>query len=299
MRILTIPKELDRGRVDAALHELAPALSRRVARKLVDSGAVARAGVRAQSRDHVRTGEPLAFYEETVDASIALSLGVFYENNDFLIVSKPPGLASHGGPLVKDSVAARIANIYKSGGLAHRLDRGTSGLFIIGKSPEGLRGLAARMEGGQIIKHYRTIVAGVMLQNETRIDAPLRVLDEPMGNKPKVIVDARGGQPAVTNVRVIARFERYSYLNVTIETGRTHQIRAHLAHAGHPILGDPRYGDDAKNEWARDTLGVARPLLHCHRLACEADDLTFDREAFTEPDFARTLKFFQAFAPEK
>lgn len=303
LQTLIIPDALDRERVDNALHDLAPSISRRVARALVESGGVACRGVRAQARDRARRGEELKYFAETIETTIALRLGVFYEDINFLIINKPPGLAAHAGPLVEDSLAARISNLIKGAGLAQRLDRGSSGLMLIGKNREALASLARKLESGSIGKYYRTIVAGRVEPDELRIDAPLRVTDEPMGNRPKVVIDRDGGQPARTHARVLARFERYSYLEVTIETGRTHQIRAHLASAGHAILGDPRYGtpeggDARRNEWARDTLGVARPLLHCHRLVVPRDDgETVDREAWMEPDFARTLKFFQAFAP--
>ncbi|MBI3817434.1 MAG: RluA family pseudouridine synthase [Planctomycetes bacterium] len=296
MRIFTISKELDRERADAVLHELVPEISRRAARALVDAGSAARDGVRAQPRERVRAGEEFKYCEHE-ETAIALGLAVFHENEDYLIINKPPGLASHGGPLVKDSVAARLIQLGAGAGLAQRLDRGSSGLMIIGRSPSALRDLAAMIENLRISKYYHAIVAGRVENEYLTIDSPLRVLDEPMGNRPKVIVDAAKGLPAVTRVRVIERFERYSFVEATIETGRTHQIRAHLSSVGHALLGDARYGNEAMNVWARETHGVARPLLHCSRMVVPAaKQPAADCEAYREPDFDRTLQFLRAYA---
>jgi 23S rRNA-/tRNA-specific pseudouridylate synthase len=122
------------------------------------------------------------------------------------------------------------------------------------------------VEAGAAKKTYLALVSGVVRADAGTIDVPLRVTDEPMGNRPKTVPDAAHGLPAITRYRVARRFSDASLLEVTIETGRTHQIRAHLRHLGHPIWGDPRYGEPERNDRLRETFGIDRPLLHASRL---------------------------------
>jgi RluA family pseudouridine synthase len=286
-----IPPELDGARLDAALHALAPAVSRRAARRLCDAGAVALDGVRAAASARARAGGEIAFDAATSDASLLLGLRVVDEDPDWLVIEKPAGLASHGGPKVDDSVAKRLAAHRSGAGLAQRLDRGASGLLVIGAHQESLRALAASMESGAIARTYLAIAAGAPAEDAFTIELPLRILDEPMGNQSKVVVDREAGLAARTRVRVLERFPTFSLLEVELDTGRTHQIRAHLAAVGHPLLGDPRYGNPNKNAWARETHGVARPLLHAARLRLPHPRTGEPRayEAFGDPDFARLV----------
>lgn len=297
LRTIPIPPELDRARLDEALHAVEPRLSRAVSRRLCEAGAVARAGVRAAARDRVRAGDAIAYDPDTVKPSLALRLGVVHDDAECCVVHKPPGLAVHGGPLVKDSVAARLAKTLPEAGLAQRLDRGTSGLLLVGKDSTTLGALARALEARQVERTYLAWGVGTPARGTFTIEAPLRVLDEPMGNRPKVVVDLERGERAVTHARVVGRSPvgpfPLTLLELTLETGRTHQVRAHLAHAGLAVLGDPRYGDAAANAFARGTLGVARPLLHATRLTFP-HPRTGERiacEAFGEPDFARVRAY--------
>ncbi len=289
MKELVVPPALDRARLDFVLHECDADLSRRVARLLVESGGVRRNGVRAGARERVLAGETVAYFPEFAESTLALRLGVVQEDGDLLVLHKPPGLAVHRGPLVKDSVAGRLEKTFPGCGLAHRLDRGASGLLLVGKHSEALRALASAVEGGRVERVYLAVVLGP-LEGERRIDLPLRILDEPMGNAPKAVPDP-SGLPARTVIRALERRPDFTLVEARLETGRTHQIRAHLAAIGHPILGDPRNGDPAANEKARQTHGVGRPLLHSHRLALDhpstRERLSF--EAAREPDFERVL----------
>ncbi|MFN0206975.1 MAG: RluA family pseudouridine synthase [Planctomycetota bacterium] len=296
MQQFTIPSSLDRARVDETLHVLDPAISRRAARTLADLGGVAAGGVRRSASARVRAGSSLAFCKEYISISLELGLPVFFENNDLLIISKPPGLAVHGGPLIKDSVVARLRKLGAGSGLVSRLDREASGLLMIGKNAPSLREYAAQTESGLIQKEYWAIASGTIKTDSLTIDFPLRVLDEPMGNLPKTIVDYENGDPALTNVKVVARVKDFTFVSVRIATGRTHQIRAHLAAAGFPLVGDARYGNPEVNRIARETYGAARTMLHCRKLEFRgmppetSQELTAEITtitAWTEPDFDR------------
>lgn len=290
MRELSVPAALDGARLDAALHELAPELSRRTARALAASGAVRVGGVRAAAADRVRAGAVIAYEPAVVETSVALGLGVVHADADVLVLHKPPGLAVHGGPLVKDSVALRLAKAFPGAGLAHRLDRGASGLLLVGRNADSLRALAAAMETGAIERRYLALVVGAF-EGDRAIDVKLRVTDEPRGDRPKVVPDPIGGQPARTLVRARERLRDATLVEAVLETGRTHQVRAHLASIGHPILGDPRYGDPAANAAARATHGVARPLLHASFLwmVHPRTGARLELASALEPDFARVL----------
>lgn len=284
-----IPESLDRSRVDGLLHRAEPSMSRSVARRLAESGGVALDGVRTPPSARARAASALSWHPEHIESTLALGLGVFYENEDFIILSKPPGLAVHGGPLVGDSVVVRLKPVAPGSGLTSRLDRETSGLLLVGKHSAALARAANWIERGLITKEYRAIAAGRIERDRFTIDLPLRVLDEPMGNRPKTIVDPKGGQPARTEIVVIDRSKETTTVSAWLPTGRTHQIRAHLAAIGHPIVGDPRYGNVEFNARAKSTWGAARTLLHCHSIefAGENDGNAFSARAWCEPDFAR------------
>lgn len=145
------------------------------------------------------------------------------------------------------------------------------------------------MERGEVEREYLAVANGAIERDAFAIDLPLLVTDEPQGNQPKVLVDRERGQRAVTHLVVEARGKQFSLVRLRLETGRTHQIRAHLRAIGHPLLGDPRYGDAAANERARSTHGIDRAMLHCDRLVAPrpSDGARIEARAFAEPDFAR------------
>jgi len=201
---------------------------------------------------------------------------VVYEDPALLVLDKPAGVAVHGGSGVSFGVieslrAARPQT--KVLELAHRLDRDTSGLLIVCQKRSALVELHRQLREGEVEKVYTAIVKGAPAQDAFDVSEPLHKYVTGSGER-RVSVQ-EGGRSALTKVTVKKRGAQFSLLEVRLLTGRTHQIRVHLAHAGHPVLGDEKYGDFALNrELAKH--GVKRLLLHAARLAF-AHPLTRER----------------------
>ena len=292
MTALAVAADQDGWRLDALLQGvecegLGP-LSQKKAKQMCAIGAVAVDSVRADGTARLRAGSTVTFAAEHAALSLQLGLSVVFADGAVLVLHKPPGLAVHGGPLVDRSVADALAQHLPGAGLAHRLDREASGLLLVGRGPSALQYLGGAMENGVIERDYLAIVAGTFTPDARTIDLALRIADEPRGDQPKAIVDP-AGQRAVSHVTVVERRANASLVRVRLETGRTHQIRAHLAAVGHPLLGDPRYGDRNANDQARATFGTHRTLLHGERLRFPSPTTGEGIEVTTahEPDFVR------------
>jgi len=277
----------DGKRLDAFLRAHAE-LSQSRARRLCDIGAVAIDGVRAAPTARLRDGQQVELVAEQVERSLQLGMPVAFGDEHVLVLQKPPGLAVHAGPLVDRSVADALREHAPGAGLAQRLDRDASGLLLVGCTHDALQHLGGAMERGEIARGYEAVALGELADDERTIDLPLTVTDEPRGDRPKTIVDERG-QRAVSHVRVLERRGGCTLVRIDLETGRTHQIRAHLAAIGHPLVGDARYGDADANERMRGTHGVRRALLHGAELRFPhpADGRDVTVTATREPDFAR------------
>ena len=207
---------------------------------------------------------------------------VVLEDAALLVIDKPAGIAVHGGSGVSYGVieALRAARPQaKALELAHRLDRDTSGLLIVCKKRSALTAMHEQLREGRVEKVYTAIVKGAPAESAFELSDPLHKYVTGSGER-RVSV-REGGMTARTQVRVRKRGAEFSVLEVRLLTGRTHQIRVHLAHAGHPILGDDKYGDFALN---RDLQrrGATRLLLHAGRLAF-AHPLTGERLRLEAP----------------
>lgn len=192
-----------------------------------------------------------------------LEAAVVYEDPAVVVVDKPAGLPVHAGTGVDLGLIEALRSLRPEGGgleLVHRLDRATSGCVILAKTRTALRELHDAMREGRIEKRYLALVAGRPEHERWSVDVALR----PDRSGPeRVMVAGQGGKPARTELRRIAQYAGAALVEARLPTGRTHQIRVHAAHNGHPLAGDPRYGDERFNEWARD-LGLRRLFLHAH-----------------------------------
>jgi 23S rRNA pseudouridine955/2504/2580 synthase len=189
---------------------------------------------------------------------------ILFENNACLVLNKPAGIAVHGGSGLSFGViealrAARSDAPYLE--LAHRLDRETSGCLVIAKRRSFLRSFHEQLRQGDINKHYLALVAGRWQGGKRTVDVPLRKNQMRSGER-MVAVDAEGKQ-AVSIFRPVSRFAMATLVDIELKTGRTHQIRVHAVHIGHPLAGDAKYGDAAFNRHMRD-YGLRRLALHAH-----------------------------------
>jgi 23S rRNA pseudouridine955/2504/2580 synthase len=199
--------------------------------------------------------------------SAQLSAAIVHEDPRLIVIDKPAGIAVHGGSGLSFGVieALRAARPQESLELVHRLDRDTSGCLLIARRGEALRTLHALLREDAFEKRYLTLVRGKWELGAKRIDAPLRT-DLRSGGERTVRV-ATAGKPSLSEFRPVQFFGRMATLmEVTLRTGRTHQIRVHAAHAGHPVAGDTKYGDPAFNE-AMQALGLERMFLHAHSVS--------------------------------
>ena len=196
-----------------------------------------------------------------------LTGAIIHEDSRLIVIDKPAGVAVHGGSGVNFGVieALRAARPDETLELVHRIDRDTSGLLLISRKPAALRTLHALMRDGQVEKRYLALVKGKWELGKKRIDVPLRT-DTRVGGERTVRADS-SGKDAVSVFKPVQFFgKRASLVEVDLETGRTHQIRVHAAHAGYPLAGDVKYGEPEFNE-KMQLLGLKRMFLHAHQLS--------------------------------
>ncbi len=274
-----IPPACAGMRLDQALAELLPDYSRSRLQQWLKAGQLQVDGQMRRPRDPVQGGErvhgALLLTVETPATAQDIPLTVLYEDADLLIINKPAGLVAHpaagnrDGTLVNALLhhAPELAALPRAG-LVHRLDKDTSGLLVVARSLRAYTALVAQLQARAIEREYLAVVTGVPVAGGA--------VDAPIGRHPvdrqRMAVTA-GGKPAVTHYRVLRRFRAHALLQVKLETGRTHQIRVHMAHIRLPLLGDPVYGGrlrvppGAAAQCLEILQQFRRQALHARRLA--------------------------------
>ncbi|MGA2191095.1 MAG: 23S rRNA pseudouridine(1911/1915/1917) synthase RluD [Steroidobacteraceae bacterium] len=277
---LQIPEELAGQRLDSALARLMPEHSRTRIKTWIEAGQVLVGRLPCKPRDVVAGGARV-----NVRMSVAapqpgvlpedIPLTLLHEDGDVWVVDKPAGLVVHPGAGNPDHTLQNallgmdpaLASLPRAG-IIHRLDKDTSGLLVVARTPAAHTSLTRQLMARSVEREYRAVCVGVMTSGGT--------VDEPIGRhrSDRLRMTVRqDGRPAVTHYRVLERFRAHTYLSVKLETGRTHQIRLHLSHLHYPIAGDPVYGGrlalpKGATLKLRDTLrGFKRQALHAASLA--------------------------------
>jgi 23S rRNA pseudouridine1911/1915/1917 synthase len=277
---LQIPEELAGQRLDSALARLLPDHSRTRIKAWIEAGQVKVDRLPCKPRDVVMPGSRvhLRMTVEEPEGDVlpeAIPLTVVHEDRDILVVDKPVGLVVHPGAgnrshTLQNALLGRdpkLAGIPRAG-IIHRLDKDTSGLLVVARTPEAHTSLTRQLMARTVAREYLAVCVGVMTSGGT--------VDEPIGrhrsDRLRMAV-RQDGRPAVTHYRVLERFRAHTYLNVKLETGRTHQIRLHLSHLHYPIVGDQVYGGrfaqpkGASQRLLETLRGFKRQALHATSLA--------------------------------
>ena len=256
MEILTLqPNQEDAGkRIDAWLAAVLPDVTRSGAQRLLEEGKVTKDG-KALAKNYKLTGREILEVSlpdpEPVDVVPQnIPLDIVFEDSDVIVVNKPKGLVVHPAPGHPDGTLVN-ALLYHCGdslsgiggelrpGIVHRIDRDTSGLIIAAKNDFSHQRLAAQLQDHTLARIYHCIVTGNLREDSGTVDAPIG-RHHTDRKRMAVVADGRN---AVTHWRVLERYQGFTYVECRLETGRTHQIRVHMAHTGHPILGDTVYGN--------------------------------------------------------
>lgn len=260
------------GRVDALIAAAMPELSRAFVQKLLEEGRVTCRGKAVKKSFKPEPGDELIIDipepEKPEVTAEDIPLDVVFEDRDVIVVNKPKGMVVHpapghsGGTLVNALMAhcggdlSGINGVLRPG-IVHRIDKDTSGLLIAAKNDAAHKFLASQLADHTLSRTYECVVVGNLKEDTGTVDAPIG--RHPTDRKRQCVTD-KNSKPAVTHWRVLERFPGYTHVECKLETGRTHQIRVHMAHIGHPILGDTVYG--AK----KPVPGLTGQCLHAKKL---------------------------------
>jgi 23S rRNA pseudouridine955/2504/2580 synthase len=304
-RTLAVPEDRAGQRLDNFLLGQLKGAPRSLVYKLVRSGQVRVNGGRARAERRLEAGDqvriPPVRLAEAGRAGAppqglleAMEAAIVFEDARLLAVNKPSGIASHGGSGISFGAIEilRALRPRDSLELVHRLDRDTSGVLLLARKRSALAELQALMRGagqGDIVKRYLSLLVGRMPDGTMRVDLPLQVGLRQGGERHVQVGDA--GKPSLSHFRVLERRGGHSWCEVRIDTGRTHQIRVHAAHIGHPVAGDDKYGDPEANRRLRAQAGLRRLFLHAASLefALDGGDSPYAIHAPLPPDLGEVL----------
>ena len=259
-------------RIDALLAQNVPGLTRSAAQRLLDAGAVSVDGRTVKKNYKCSAGERIELsLPETQETELSpqdIPLDIVYEDEDVVVVNKPRGMVVHPAPGHPDGTLVNALMHHcgdslsgvggeKRPGIVHRIDKDTSGLLIAAKNDNAHLKLSAQLSDRSLSRVYEAVVRGSFREDRGTVDAP--VGRHPTDRKKMAVTD-KNSRAAVTHWEVIARYRGYTHIRCRLETGRTHQIRVHMAHIGHPLLGDAVYGAPSPDK------GLSGQCLHAREL---------------------------------
>ena len=269
---MTLYADIPAERLDAFLARSVENLSRSAAQKLIEDGCVTRNGGPARKNDKLNVGDAITLtIPEPKEVDITpteMALDIVYEDEDLLVINKPKGLVVHPAAGHQDDTLVN-GLLYALGddlsgingelrpGIVHRIDKDTSGLLSVAKNDYAHIMLASQLKDHSMARTYEAIVCGSFREDSGTVDAPI---GRHPSDRKKMCVTERNSRHAVTHWEVVARYRGYTHIRCKLETGRTHQIRVHMAHIGHPILGDLVYGRK------KPELGLSSQCLHAGAL---------------------------------
>ncbi|MDB5800431.1 MAG: pseudouridine synthase [Rhodocyclales bacterium] len=269
---IVVPNDLGGMRLDAALARMLPEHSRSRLQDWIRDGRVSVSGRVLVDTKHKLAGgeligvEPVAHPAALADAPEDIPLDIVFEDEHLIVINKPAGLVVHpgSGNWTGTLLNALLAHDRSLGelpraGIVHRLDKETSGLMVVARTLTAQTNLVRQLQEHSVKRHYAALVLGKPNQ--------IGFVDAPIGRHPTQRVKmavVENGKPARTHYRVIEQFARCTHVECVLETGRTHQIRVHMAHVGHPLVGDPVYGP--KRQTIRAAANFTRQALHAFRL---------------------------------
>ncbi|MGE5168180.1 MAG: RluA family pseudouridine synthase [Deltaproteobacteria bacterium] len=299
VRLATVPDDRDGQRIDNFLTGQLKGVPKSLVYRLLRTGQVRINGKRAKPDARVSAGDtvrippvrtaaagesgpaPRAMIERVVQS-------IIFEDRDFLVLDKPAGIAAHGGSGVAFGAIEllRAARPDETLELAHRLDRDTSGVLVLARRRAALTALQELIREGHITKQYLALLHGHPKRARFDVNVPLRKFDLQGGERMVRVSD--DGKPALTAFKVLGSYADASLAEVTLYTGRTHQIRVHAQHAGHPLAGDEKYGLREFNKAMR-AFGLRRLFLHAARFEFELNGKTHSFSAPLARDLADVL----------
>jgi 23S rRNA pseudouridine955/2504/2580 synthase len=310
VRIVEVPEDRAGQRLDNLLVGLLKGVPKSHVYRLLRTGQVRVDGKRAKADHRVAAGErlripPVRMAERDAPPRVpdralaALAERIVHEDRRFIALDKPSGLASHGGSGIALGAIEQLRQLRPDEPLelVHRLDRDTSGVLLVARKRSALRAAQAAIREGRARKRYLALLVGRMPRPVIRVDAPLEksVL---RGGERMVEVSA-DGKPARTEFRRIEQYSGHAFVEVLIDTGRTHQIRVHARHIGLPVAGDPKYGDPEANAALREA-GLRRLFLHGAELSLDLGDPgTYSFHAPLPSDLAGVLDRLVASGPRR
>lgn len=279
-------------RLDAFLSLHMPQLSRSILQRWAEQGQVLVNGAAASKNKKLRSQDQITVMVPELEPALAqpenIPLDIVFEDADLLVVNKPKGMVVHPAPGNPDHTLVNALLYHCQGqlsgiggvlrpGIVHRIDKDTSGLLIVAKTDRAHQGLAAQIHDHHFFREYAAVVYGTVKENAGTVNAPI---GRSQWDRKKMAVTPEHSKPAITHYRVLQRYQGFTYLQCQLETGRTHQIRVHMASIGHPVAGDAVYGPQKVIRSLQGQCLHAQSIGFVHPITGEALQFTSELPAY-------------------